>query len=405
MGLQKWDIVIVGGGLAGTSAALEVCSNSNLSVVLVEKNKIGANNVTPAVCRKTITEFRLEECILQEYKSFVHHGPLTASAKFTYEHPIFASIDYEKACRALIGRIKSNKPTVLQAEVFSCQPVTDIDRPLQITLKDGRILETKLLIDASGFSQWAAHQFHIRLSNLFSQCYGELLTGCVNEDFNSFRFLGPKQALGNGGGWYYPICANGASMGFSVVTSEYEIVNQKLRDNYFVMKRIFKPYSDWASNSNRQRMEAGIVPINRIGRFVDNRVLIVGDAAGQAHGWMVEGCRPALFNGRLCGKTALEAFDKERFDRSFLNTYEKSWNKINKERFWRTMSVAEITWNRSDEMWDEFIRKISVLDPKLMLAVILDNYTTPFHKVYAIIGYARRKSLKWIKTFIGCHYR
>jgi len=404
MNSNKWDIVIVGGGLAGTSAALTVCNNSDLSIILIEKDKIGANKVTPAVYRETVKEFGLEECILQEYRGFVHHGPLTSAAKFTYDDPIYAAIDYEKACRTLIDQIKPGRLTVVKTEVISSQSVRDNGQPLLITLKDGTVLETKLLIDASGFSQWAAHQLNIPRSNLFSQCYGELLTDCINEDSSSFRFLGPKQAFGNGGGWYYPIGKYSASMGFSVVIPEYKIVNKRLIDGYFSAKKLFKPYSDWVSDSHNKRVESGIIPISRIGRFTDNRVLIVGDAAGQAHPWVAEGCRPALFNGRLCGKTALEAFDKGRFDRPFLNAYEKSWNKINKERFWRAASVAEITWNLSDQMWDEYIKKISVLDQKLMLAVMLNNYTTPFHKVYARIGYARRQSLKWTKTFIGCHH-
>jgi flavin-dependent dehydrogenase len=401
MNSYKWDIAIVGGGLAGASAALEVCSKSNLSIVLIEKDKIGANKVTPSVYMKAIKEFGLDECVLQEYKSFVHHGPLTSSAQFSYGYTIYAAIDYEKACRTLIDRIKPGKLTVIQTEAISCQPVTNINQPLLITLKDGTVLETKLVIDASGFSQWGAHQFHIPLSKLFSQCYGELLSGCVNSDFNSFRFLGPKQAFGNGGGWYYPIGANCASMGFSVVIPEYEIVNKRLMDGYFSAKKLFKPYNDWVSNSERKRIEIGIIPISRIGRFTKNRVLIVGDAAGQAHPWVVEGCRPALYNGRLCAKTALMAFAKGRFDREYLNSYEKAWKKINGERFWRAASVAEIVWTRSDEIVDQNIRKSAFLDPELMLDWMRDNYTTIFHKVYARVGYTRRQCVKWIKKNIG----
>jgi flavin-dependent dehydrogenase len=395
--MDKCDVLIVGGGIAGLSAAVALCSESDLKVILVEREKIGSNRTTPAVFWETVREFGLEESVLAQYTGFIHHSPLGAYARFDFGRTVLAGLDYQKACDILYKRAVDKGLAFVKAggADFS-PPIPDPKRPLVVGLDTGDRIQAEVLIDASGHAQWSAKLLHIETSAFFSHCFGELLAGCLIEEPSSFRFLGPTQRYGNGGGWLYPTGKESASIGYSRVVPDAKGNIADLISGYEAAKREFRPYSEWVKSGLRERVESGIVPVGRIGRFCTDRILIVGDAAGQAHPWVVEGCRPALQNGRLCARVVLGAFASGRFDRSFLLSYERQWNKANRERFWRTASVAELTWNQSDAEWDNFIRGAGKLSPEQMLLIMRDNRALFFHKAYAVAGYIRRRAVKWM---------
>ena len=393
--MDKCDVLIVGGGIAGLSAAVTLCSESDLRVMLVEREKIGSNRTTPAVFWETVHEFGLEDSVLEKYTGFIRHSPLGAYAHFDFGRAMLAALDYQRACDILHKRAMNNGLGLTKAGAVDFSPgVPDPGKPLVIRLDTGDRIQSEVLIDASGYVQWAAKLLHIKGSGYYSHCFGELLTGCSVEDSSSFRFLGPTRRYGNGGGWLYPAGLKSVSIGYSRVTPEATENSSGLIAGYEAAKREFQPYADWVKEGVRERVELGTVPVGRIGRFFADRILILGDAAGQAHPWVVEGCRPALNNGRLCAQVVLDAFAKERFDHAFLSSYERQWNKTNRERFWRTASVAELIWNQSDEDWDSVIARCGRLSPEQMLLVMRDNQASLFHRIYAVAGHIRRSIAK-----------
>lgn len=400
--MEKSDIVIVGGGMAGLSTAASLCTKSDLRVILIEKNEIGSNQAIRAVFRNAIEEFGLEESVLQAYKGFIFHSPLGAMAKFNYENVELMGIDYQKACRILYDRACRSGLEIIPVQAVDWSPqLPDSKKPLTIHLDNGEAVQTQVLVDASGASQWAAKRLNIKLSPLYSICYGELLKGCHVEDDPYFRFLAPNSKYGNGGGWMYPSGEGVISIGYAVVVQHPNIEATNVVCGYTLAKQEVQPYAEWVKGGVRERIESGIVPVGRIRRFVDDRVLIVGDAAGQAHPWSVEGCLPSLFNGRLAANVILQAFESQCFDRQTLSVYEREWSKRNRERFWRSRSVAEITWGRSDQEWDRFIAASKSQPPEMQLKILRDNPASQFQKVYAVGGYARRQTLKWLKKRIA----
>jgi digeranylgeranylglycerophospholipid reductase len=400
--MEKADVVIVGGGMAGLSTAASLCAESDLRVVLVEKKAIGSNQSIRAVFKKAIEEFGLEASVLQRYTGFIFHSPLGAIARYDYKNTELMGIDYEHGCRLLHERAFRSGLKDIPAQAIDWSPKSpDSKKPLTVQLDNGESIQTEILVDASGASQWAAKHLQIKLSPLFSICYGEYFRGCHMDDDQYFRFLAPNRNYGNGGGWMYPSGDGKISFGYSVVVSHPHIENTSLVSGYMSAKHEFHPYAEWVAQGVRERMEGGVVPVGRIGQFVADRILIVGDAAGQAHPWSVEGCRPSLYNGKLAAKVIMRAFDGKCFDRKALSAYEREWSKSNRERFWRSKSVADITWRRSDKEWDQFIAATTDQPPEVQMKILQDNPATRFQKVYAVGGYFRRQALKWCKKRIG----
>jgi len=396
--MKKADVVIVGGGIAGLSTAAMLCSGSDLDVVLIEKRGIGSNQTTPVVFVGSIKEFGLEGSVLRYYSTFVVHSPLGAIAEFDYRQAALASLDYRKSCSILYNRAAADGLGLRASEATSWSPdIPDPTQPLIVHLDTGEDIQTEVLIDASGHAQWAADRLQIERSQYYSHCFGEYLAHCPVADGTSFCFLAGNSRYGSGGGWFYPTGGDTVSMGYSTAIENPQTDGTRLAAGYLTAKREFQPYSDWVSEGVIRRVEGGVIPIGRIGRFVADRILIVGDAAGQARPWVVMGVESALENGRRCARVVLEAFARRRFDRSILSNYEQEWKRINRERFWRTASVAELLWNRSDRDWDRYVVAYQNQSPDQQLRGFRDNRATLFQQAYAVAGYARRQLMKWIE--------
>jgi digeranylgeranylglycerophospholipid reductase len=397
--MEKVDIVIVGGGIAGLAVAKTICSDSNLDVVLVEKNSIGANQTTPVVFPDTICEYGLEDSILQYYTGFVYHSPLRAMAKFDYKRNALASLNYQKACMTLYEQASSNGLELYKGKAVNWSPrIPDPAQPLLIHLDNGEKIQTQVLIDASGYTQWAAEQLQIRLSPYYSVCYGEFLTECSFKDSSTFYFLAPNSHYGNGGGWFYPISKKSASLGYAMLTQKPFQPEKTLVEGYLKAKQAFQPYADWVKEGTCQQKERGIIPVGRISRFVDNRVIITGDAAGQANPWCMMGINTGLLNGRLCAKVVLEAFSKKRFDRSILSSYERQWYESNNKAFRVVTNIVIPDFlQRSDEDWDQFTSLYNGLSPEQQLWYLRDYPSSIFYRAYAVAGYIRRRLVKWIR--------
>jgi flavin-dependent dehydrogenase len=401
--MEKKDVVIVGGGVAGLAAAHALCLHSDLDVLLIEERRIGSNMTTPVVFPEALVEVGIEDSIRQYYTSFSFYSPIGARATFDYQGSVFASVDYENACAGLYSRAVGGGLMQRKAKALCWSPeIPDADRPLIVHMDNGDAIRTEILIDASGRAQWAARKLGIRLSPYYSICYGEFMTGCSFGENSTFCFLAPSRRYGSGGGWFYPIGQDAASMGYAVLADGPYQKEKTVKDGYSLAKREFEPFARWVRNGVVERAEGGSIPVGVIGRFVDNRILIVGDAAGQATPWCMMGFNTGIANGRLCARTVLNAFEKRRFDRSTLSHYERHWTRANREPFWRALSLIEPCWiNRSDLGWDRVIESCKRVSPERHLQYMRFNETSLFHKVYAAAGYLRRKSVKWVRQKIG----
>ena len=384
--MEKADVVIVGGGISGLAAALSLCCESKLDVVLVEQKSIGANRSTPVVFPEMIHEFGLEDSIHQYYNEYAFHSPLGATGRFDYQRNALASINYQKACTTLYDKAADDGLELRKAKAVNWLPAIPVPaQPLLIHLDNGDSIKTQVLIEASGHVQWAAKELKIRLSPYYSVCYGEFLTGCSFVDNSTFYFLAPNSRYGTGGGWFYPVGEESASMGYAILVRKPPQSNKNLLAGYLAAKQEFQPFADWVEEAVTQRIEGGVIPVGRIGRFVDNRILIVGDAAGQAPPWCMMGFNSGLNNGRLCAQVLLRAFAQKSFDRSMLSIYEHQWAKSNGESFWRAASVIEPTWiEQTDEGWDQFIATCQNLSPEEQLKNLCDYPASPFQRAYAV---------------------
>ncbi len=393
MSVERFDVAILGGGLAGLSTAAALTASTRLSVALVEMRPNPPKGAR-AVYNDTIQKFGLQDAVLRAYTGMVYRSASGTAAYFDYgDEDSLSALDYRLACAILLGRARDDGLELRSGRAVGMERSGD----LRLLLTGGSQIETRMLVDASGAAQWTARQLGVRPSAYASLCYGEILRGCAVEQPHAFTFLAPSSRYGNGGGWFYPLDDSAASFGYSLVTPN----PGQPRDTawrYHAARAEFQPFARQVQGARVEAIEGGAVPLGRVSRFCDDGILRVGDAGGQAHAWSVEGCRPALENGLLAAEVIAGAFDANRFDRAALSAFERAWLRDNHERFWRTESAADVVWSRPDARWEQFLRRYARYSGPAQYWQLRENRAGLFAQVYAVLGYARRRALRALRA-------
>ena len=367
--MEKFDIVVIGGGLAGLSTALTIKKEVDSTLLLVERNKIGdPSKTSPFTFPDIIQKFNLSDAVLQQYKRFTYKSPTGVTASFQYENPAFVTIDYQEACNIILNQIRKYS-NVKILERTSAVDLEVTKASSKLTLSNSTSVSGSIMVDASGSSFFIPRKLGVKLPALYSHSYGEFLEGCTIEDPEEMCiFAGNK--FGNGGGWMYPIDSKITRFGFATVTDSTVFPKDIVKRNFGQAVKEFYPYNKMLANAKCQRSEFGTIPIGPLKKFVYDSILIVGDAAGQATPWYNEGIRSALENGQLCGTVIAEVYKKGILNKALLGKYQQFWDAKNRDLYHRTTLDRLNVYYRTQEQWDNSVKLQASFASDEMLAII-----------------------------------
>lgn len=367
---MKYDVGIVGAGLAGLSTALSVCHDQDVTLILIERRKIGdPKKTSPFTFPDVMEKHKLTDAVIQSYRRFTYRSPCGNSATFEFPEPAFVTLDYEQACKNLLQRIeKHGNAEILENTEVTRFEVTNNSSSIRLSLDD-REVKVNVLVDASGKEFLAAKALHLALPSYYSHAYGQVLQKCEIEDPNEMHILAGKR-YGNGGGWFYPVDTTTARFGVATVTRSKKYPSAVVRSNFLRACKNFHPYSDFVKNAKRVRPEFGTIPIGPLKRFVHDKILLVGDSAGQATPWYCEGIRPALESGTMCGKAISKACRESNHLRKRLKEYETEWTAKYGYSYRMAMRRSFYQWFRSQEEWNEGVERNRLLSPMEMVAKV-----------------------------------
>jgi flavin-dependent dehydrogenase len=379
--IETFDVEIVGGGFAGLSAALEICENSDLRVILFDKRRIGDPSKTSAATfPEMVNSYGLNNSVLQEYYTLSLRSELGSAASFTYDEPFMLLLDYEKACKLLLRRVKKRGCVVV--EDYKVEGFKSLGN--QIYIPDGdKQFSAKVLVDASGSEFFASRILGLPLPNLFIHCYGVALENCKIEDPEEWCLI--MGGVSRGGAWVYPYQNNKIKFGTAIASENSAGPNAKLREFLSILQKNFQPYADMMKESKVIRVENGSIPVGAFENLVYKNVMFVGDAAALSTPWVLEGLRPGLISGKLCGEAIVEAFNGD-FNQNKLIYYQKGWDKRFRNVYTKQTRVAYSKFLRDDKKWDLHVQKAKHQRASTILRV-LKNGTLPPH--LAIESYLR----------------
>lgn len=350
MSEDKFDVIIVGGGVAGLAASIVLAEN-DLEVLLVERGDYcGAKNVTGG----RLYGHSLEKII----PNFADEAPI--ERKVVKEKISMmsekSSLDIGYSSKEL-GKDKDSSSYVVLHSKFD-QYLAEKAEEAGVAIITGVLVEKLLLedgkvvgIDATGEEMYAdAVIIADGVNSLLSQQIGikkelepnqvavgakeviELSEEIINERFNlesgegmSWLSCGDPTMGGFGGGFIYTN-KDSVSIGVVATLSDIGYSNTKLTD---LLER-FKEHDSVApfiKGGKTIEYSAHLVPeegIHMVPEIYGDGFLVVGDAAGFCInlGYTVRGMDFAIESGRLAALAILRAKEKEDFSKESLAVYQ-----------------------------------------------------------------------------------
>jgi len=141
----------------------------------------------------------------------------------------------------------------------------------------------------------------------------------------------------------------------------------------------------------------GLIPSSGLAsQFAGDRIMAVGDAAGQATLVAGEGIRLSMQAGLMAGQTAVRAMSDGRWDRSALIPYEQAF----RSKYARNLRISHFinerisTWN--DDLWDQHIRVLKTIPPKTLAKLIQSEFS-----LFEILSWILLRPALWPRT---AHY-
>ncbi|MGD0336611.1 MAG: NAD(P)/FAD-dependent oxidoreductase [Candidatus Omnitrophota bacterium] len=306
---RRYDVIVIGAGPAGLMAARQLHSAGLNYIVIDRKQELGY----PRKCAGGMRKLLFQQLFGEGRFSFIQRD--ISLHKFVYRDSTVTRLTpYLKVDRPMFERWLGEGLNIR----FSCQAqdISAVSGGVRVITPLGDITgKIAILSYGANFVFQKKLGLLSRLPSLIS-AYGGIYRG-HGLDPSAFHYY--LHNLYPGYMWVFPESADIASVGFG----NYPNCGRNPTDIIKALNELLCLY-----NIHGEFIEyySGIIPgSGPLRRTFDDRLLVAGDAAGQVIAASGEGVCYALKAGRLAGLTAVEAVRRNRFDRAFLGSYEKTW--------------------------------------------------------------------------------
>jgi len=356
----NFDVVVVGGGPAGSSAA-HMAAKNGCTVALIEKEKEIAQTVRTSGVTwiSDIKKFGIPEECYNPIKKFSFCSPKN-SVKISGEIAKAAVLDVRKTYRFLANRAKTSG-----SELFTSTNVTEVLKDDTgkcvgvIAKSDGKQIQfnSKVVIDASGFVSVIAKElgYVTQWKKFGAGAEFEVKTEKLEHD-NWWLMVGQEYSPA-GYAWIFPTSKDTARIGVGIGKPDSD-VDPTVRLNELLEKKL-GPIKD-LGNIEKIEFHYGLIPNDGVSRkTVYDNLILVGDSAGQANPLVLEGIRYAIRFGEVAGQVAADAIKNGDTTEASLNPYEKEWKRAIESKINSAGKVQNRWVGLTDDEWD---KELSIIE-------------------------------------------
>lgn len=332
---KLWDVIVVGGGPAGASAARH-CARLGLETLIVDR----AHFPRDKVCAGGLTTAALHELGLPFPPELIECQASRLRPRFGRE---YLDISSDRPFVYLISRTAFDQHLLWAARQSGADlregvMVTGVslERDRAVVITGDRAYAARVVIGADGVHSKVARSFRGEL--------GPWDTGlCLAADLP----MTPEQRSGlledgievrygvppRGYGWVFPK-TDRVSVGVGAIRARFRRPGPQFL-SFVERSSLRPPASGWSLTHFRGRLRAHLVPLGGRRRAVARgRVLLTGDAAGFADPFTGEGLRYAFLSGRLAAEAA-ERIVRTELPVTQAGRYETAcWDRIEADLAW-----------------------------------------------------------------------
>ena len=349
--MESYDIVIVGAGPAGSSAAM-AAAKAGLKVLMVEKRaEIGS----PKRCGEGLSKSALARMGLEKDDIWICRTILGASAYAPNGKKI--TVDYKGPEGWVIERKVFDKWLAKKAVQSGAKVLAKTDAT-SLLKKNGKVsgvslesngnrwdVEAKVVIAADGVESKLAREAGIdttlRLVDVASGVQFEMAGVDIDPDRIELYF--GNEVAPAGYAWIFPKGKNEANVGIGVRKP-------------WAKKTALEYLNDFVQSQPGLK-KGSIVEVNGggvpVGALMENMVadnfMIVGDAAHQVNPIHGGGIAESFVAGRMAAQVAVQAIKKGDTSKKALSEYNRLWWKERGESLQKLVMLREVTESLKDE--------------------------------------------------------
>ncbi|HET6517949.1 MAG TPA: NAD(P)/FAD-dependent oxidoreductase [Nitrosopumilaceae archaeon] len=370
-----YDIIVVGGGPAGTSAAFSAAKNG-IKVALIEKEEDIAQTVRTSGVTwiDTINEFKIPKNCYNPIKNYGFCSP-NNKVLIKDKIPRAAVLDVRETYRWLAKKAEHEG-----ADLFLQTNVIDV-----IKNKNGKIsgikatklnqeliFNAEIVIDASGFQSVVAK--FLGVVNQWER-FGvgaEYEANAEKIDSDTWWLLVGEEYSPAGYAWIFPVSKKSVRIGVGVGKPESDTdPTERLKQ---IVEKKLGPIKELGKITNVE-FHYGLIPNEGLSRkTVYDNLILVGDSAGQANPLVLEGIRYAIRYGRIAGEIASNAIKVGDTSEKFLKKYEEVWKNAIQSKINSASKVQSRWLGLSDKEWDRELDIIKELNADEFLDFIKADF-------------------------------
>lgn len=315
MSSDFFDVIIVGAGPAGSCAAYELAAAGHSVGVFEEKTAPGLNvcctGIISAECFRSLD--LSPDVILTKVNAAKFFSPAGKCLRLHTEN-----LQAYVVHRLLLDKSLAYRAQSRGAQYFFSSPVIDIiprkDAIQAETIRSGekQVFAARALILANGFRPklpWKLGLGKIRKFLVGAQAEIEA------KDLDEPEiYFGHNVAPGSFA-WLVPISANKAYVGL-LSESQTKLHLQNFLKHLFEQHKIGSP---------DVKIQQRAIPIRTLRRSYGDRLLVIGDAAGQVKPTTGGGIYFGHLGARIAARVLNEALDSDNLTAAYLSRYQTQW--------------------------------------------------------------------------------
>jgi len=358
-----YDIVIVGGGPAGSSAAFTAAKNGVRVAILEKEESIAQSVRTSGVTWiKDVKKFGIPSDCYNEIRKYSFCSP-NNQVSISDAEPRAVVLDVRKTYQWLTQQAEKEG-----ADIFLKTNVTGVKTDangkitgVKASSNEDIVFNAKVVIDASGFQSVVAKSLGVATQWERFGVGAEYEATAEHVEQDTWWLMVGQQYSPAGYAWIFPVNKNTVRIGVGIGKPESNIdPTERLNE---LLKTKLGPIKDLGKITPIE-FHYGLIPNDGLSRkTVYDNLILVGDSAGQANPLVLEGIRYAIMFGRVAGNVSADAIKSGDTSEKSLKKYEENWQKAIKAKINSAYKVQDRWIGLTDEEWDKEIEIIGELTP------------------------------------------